>query len=60
MPLTRDFKETVKERAQHDHEFAIALFDEAISLFLDGEPETVRLILRDLIDTTADQRSSSR
>jgi hypothetical protein len=45
MALTRDFTETVNARVQRDPEFAIALLDEAISLFLNGEPETARLIL---------------
>jgi DNA-binding phage protein len=52
MTLTRDFKETVNTRIQSDPTFATALFDEAISLFLNGEPETARLILRDLINST--------
>ncbi|MCP4751715.1 MAG: transcriptional regulator [Proteobacteria bacterium] len=52
MSLTRDFKETVKERVQREPEFAVALLDEAISLFLNGEPETARLILRDLVNAT--------
>ena len=42
MVLTRNFKETVNARVQKDSEFAIALLDEAISLFLNGEPETAR------------------
>ena len=52
MTMTRDFKETVKERAQRDPEFSIALLDEAISLFLNGEPEVARLVLRDLVNAT--------
>ena len=52
MTLRRDFKETVKVRIQNDSAFATALLDEAISLFLNGEPETARLILRDLINST--------
>jgi DNA-binding phage protein len=52
MKLTRDFKETVNARIQSDASFATALLDEAISLFLNGEPETARLILRDLINST--------
>ena len=52
MPLTRDFKETVNARIQKDSNFATALLNEAISLFLNGEPETARLILRDLINST--------
>lgn len=52
MVLTRDFKETVNARIQRDPEFAAALLNEAVSLFLNGEPETARLILRDLVNAT--------
>jgi DNA-binding phage protein len=52
MALTRDFKETINARAQSDSAFAEALLDEAVSLFLNGEPETARLILRDLVNAT--------
>ncbi|MDD1414366.1 transcriptional regulator [Dolichospermum sp. ST_con] len=52
MALTRDSKETVNARIQRDPEFVIALLDEAISLFLNGEPETARLILRDIVNAT--------
>ena len=52
MVLTRDFKHTVVERVERDTAFAQALLDEAATLFLNGEPETARLILRDLINAT--------
>jgi DNA-binding phage protein len=52
MTLTRDFKETVQECIQRDPAFAVALLDEAISLFLNGDPETAKLILRDLVNAT--------
>ncbi len=52
MALTRDFKHTVVERVERDPAFAHALFDEAATLFLNGEPETARLILRDLVNAT--------
>jgi DNA-binding phage protein len=52
MILTRDFKETVNARIAKDSAFATALLDEAISLFLNGEPEMARLILRDLVNAT--------
>ena len=52
MALTRDFTETINARVQRDPEFVIALLDEAISLFLNGEPETARLILRDIVNAT--------
>ncbi len=52
MALTRDFKETVAARVQSDPAFAQALLDEAITLFIDGEPDTAKLILRDLVNAT--------
>ena len=52
MALTRDFKQTVVERVQRDPEFARAMLDEAATLFLNGEPETARIILRDLVNAT--------
>jgi DNA-binding phage protein len=52
MALTRDFKQTVVERAQRDPAFARALLDEAATLFLNGEPHTARLVLRDLVNAT--------
>jgi DNA-binding phage protein len=52
MALTRDFKQTVVERVNRDPAFAQALLDEAATLFLNGEPETARLILRDLVNAT--------
>ena len=52
MALTRNFKETVIQRVQNDASFAQALLDEAATLFLNGEPETARLNLRDLVNAT--------
>ncbi|MGB7413283.1 MAG: transcriptional regulator [Thermosynechococcaceae cyanobacterium] len=52
MALTRDFKETISARAQRNPDFAVALLNEAVSLFLSGEPEITRLILRDLVNAT--------
>ena len=52
MALTRDFKETVAVRVQNDPAFAQALLDEAITLFVNGEPESAKLILRDLVNAT--------
>jgi len=50
MALTRDFKETVAARVRNDPAFAQALLDEAIPLFVNGEPESAKLILRDLVN----------
>ena len=52
MALTRNFKQTVIERVERDPEFAKALLDEAATLFLSDEPETARLILRNLVNAT--------
>ncbi|MBL0163654.1 MAG: transcriptional regulator [Xanthomonadales bacterium] len=52
MTLTRDFKQTIVERVQREPAFAAALLDEAASLFLNGEPATARVILRDLVNAT--------
>jgi DNA-binding phage protein len=52
MALTRDFRQTIVERAQRDPKFARALLDEAIAGFLNGEPETARLALRSLVNAT--------
>src|SRR5438067_1334857 len=52
MALTRDFKKTVAARVRRDPKFARALLDEAATLFPNGEPDTARLILRDLVNAT--------
>lgn len=52
MALTRDFKETVKERAARNPAFAKAMLDEAVDAFLNGEPHVSRLILRDLVNAS--------
>ena len=49
MTVTRDVQETIQERIQNDPEFAIALLGEVIALFQNDEPETARLVLRDLV-----------
>ena len=52
MPLTRDYKKTIKKRVNNDPEFAKALLDEAGTLFLNGEADVARLVLRDLVNST--------
>ena len=39
-------------RVQNDPAFAQALLDEAITLFVNGEPDSAKLILRDLVNAT--------
>jgi DNA-binding phage protein len=52
MVLTRDFKQTIVERIRREPAFARALLDEAATLFLNGEADTARLVLRDLVNAT--------
>ncbi len=52
MALTRDYKETITSRLREDPRFVTALLDEAIALFINGEPDTARLVLRDLVNAT--------
>jgi len=52
MALTRDFKQTVVERVKRDPAFARELLNEAATLFLNGETDAARLVLRDLVNAT--------
>lgn len=52
MPLTRDFKLTVRARAQRDRRFREALFTEAINAYLAGDTAEGKAILRDLVNAT--------
>jgi DNA-binding phage protein len=51
MPL-KDFSEIVEARVRRDPAFAAALLDEAIGLFLNGEADVARMVLRDLVNGT--------
>ena len=52
MPLTKDFKTSVKARAQRDGQFREGLLTEGVELLLNGEPEVGKEIIRDLINAT--------
>ena len=52
MPLTRDFKETIRERARRDAAFREALLKEAVDALLSGDVETGKTVLRDYINAT--------
>jgi DNA-binding phage protein len=52
MALTRDFKQTITARASADPLFAQALLQEAATLFLNGEADLAKAILRDLVNAT--------
>src|SRR5258708_14086314 len=52
MPLTKDLRETIRERAQRELQFRKALLREAIELMLSGDEKTGRAILRNYINAT--------
>jgi DNA-binding phage protein len=52
MALTRNFKDTIKARADRDAEFREALLVEGIECFLSGDVETGKIVLRDYINAT--------
>ena len=52
MALTRDFKETVKDRVQRDPAFREELLKEGIECLLTGDVDTGKAILRDYINAT--------
>ena len=52
MTLTRDFKQTVISRVARAPAFAKALLDEAAALFIRGESDVARLVLRFLVNAT--------
>ena len=52
MPLTRNFKDTVKARAERDPEFRVGLFLEAVEALLSNDLETGKALLRDYINAT--------
>lgn len=50
MTLTRDFRATLQERAQHDTAFRQAMLRESVEALLSGDTETGRAMLRDYIN----------
>jgi DNA-binding phage protein len=52
MALTREFRDTVKARAERDPEFRQALLTEAAELLLAGDLNTGKAVLRDYINAT--------
>lgn len=52
MALTREFKDTVKARAERDPAFRKALLTEAVEQLLSGDVETGKAVLRDYINAT--------
>lgn len=52
MPLTRDFRETVKNRAERDEKFRNGLLAEALEAVVRGELDVAKILLRDYINAT--------
>jgi len=52
MVLTRDFKDTIKERVARDPSFREELFKEGIECLLTGDVDTGKAVLRDYINAT--------
>jgi len=50
MPLTHDFKETIRARAQREPKFRQALLREAVESYLTGDLETGKSVLRDYVN----------
>ena len=54
MPLTRDFRETVQERARREPEFREMLLTSGVQCLLNGEVNVAKVVLRDYIEATID------
>lgn len=52
MPLTRDFRETVQDRAKIDPVFRKGLLTEGVDCLLAGEVEVGKILIRDYIDAS--------
>jgi hypothetical protein len=52
MPLSRDFKETVRARAARDPKFRKELLREGVNCLLAGDVNSGKTILRDYINAT--------
>ena len=52
MPLTRDFRVTVREQLQRDPGFREALLEEGVQCLLAGEVDVGKSVLRDYVNAT--------
>jgi putative addiction module killer protein len=52
MPITREFRETIRARAQADARFRAAMLTEAINELLAGDLATGKALLRDYVNAT--------
>ena len=52
MALTKEFKQTVKERAEREPEFRQGLLNEAVNEILSGNLESGKLLMKDYINSS--------
>ena len=52
MPLTRDFKEAMLERAQNDPDLRVGFLTEAAQCLLSNETHVAKTLLRDYVNAT--------
>jgi DNA-binding phage protein len=52
MALTRDYKETVRERMEQDPNFRRALLQDAVEVMIGGEVDLAKVLLRDYINAS--------
>ena len=52
MPLSRDFKEVIQMRVQHDIAYRKALLQQAIQCLLEGEVDAAKSVIRVYINAT--------
>jgi DNA-binding phage protein len=60
MPLTHDFKETIRARAEHDPDFRRALLCEAVESIINGDLGSGKAVLRDYVNATVGFRDLER
>jgi hypothetical protein len=49
MPLTHDFKETIRARTQRDRDFRQALLCEVVECIVNGDLDTGTVVLHDYV-----------
>lgn len=60
MALTKDFRKTIRERAQRDTKFRRALLQEAVEQMLTGDIDTGKSMIRNYINATVGFQELSR
>lgn len=59
MPMTHDFKDTIRARAQTDPTFCQALLCESVECMINGDLETGKAVLRDYVNPPVGLQSSA-